>query len=489
MALNIDLISDAGIILELDASPYGINLNGGMGQPDLSHQFVPQWQRGYRPLVSQNTGNRTAQFSIQVHGTSHDDWANNYRQLAHVLALANEYSISGGRTGAAAYVSIQLSGATAPTIYDVVAATVPPITLFTPAMNLTVPYALAVPVELQLKPWGHRQALTRATATIKAFGGKTSGVDPNSQVLTITPSSAMTRESPAAFYSRHGLFSGTGEAAASGAGQLIIGRRSRGGVLNFHPWFQAEPGSATHYTATTGAVTGMAFDTSANTSYQGGARLVVRYPTAAIGGTGPNQGNIVTWTLTAPENYRGRYRVFVYADNAGSTIWHSAYITAGGIDLASQAPWVGWRDMGLLDIPASPAGLDYPMGTFSFSLYGKFSSAAACATYVAAFDAAVLVPVDEQYIHIPGGTSRSMTLIDGLDARLSFSRLNSSYEFAAVTVNASNSLAPYGPIQPARPTKWVVLAGNQTSNDGFPYQTSDDFGLRLDYHTMTDGLL
>ena len=487
MALNIDLVSEAGVILELDASPYGINNGGGLGMPELASQFLTQWQRGFRPLVSQNIGNRQAEFTIQIRGTSHDDWANNYRQFAQVLQLAAEWHITGGRTGAAAYLSIQLTNATATTVYEVIEADVPPVSLFMPSMaNLTAPYSLTVPVRLALKPWGRPQALTRATATVRTWGGNNvaGATNPNSHVLTVTPASGMTRESPALLTVKHGTFSATGVAAGNYT-QLYVGRKSRGQVENFHPFLQAEMGSATGYKVTSGAIANINIETTADTNAQGGSKITLRYQTA---GAALASGVVCTVEIEKQlDVYRGRYRLYTFVGTSATrlTAIRASYGGVSGDDIynTSMTPVAGvWNDLGIVEFPAGGNGMRNQQGSYKFQLHARMTSGGTTNTR-AEIDAFCLLPIDEQAFLASGAnlTASAYAELSGLDPNVTLDLMESSNNAVSVTGWVPSALPGYGLMQPPRKTKWVVLSGAANIS-------SAEYEVRLDYWPYTEFL-
>lgn len=488
MPLNIDLVSDCGVILELDASPYGINPTGGtLGSVDLGSQYTNVWQRGWRPLTSQNYGNREIELSIQLRGTSHDDLHSNYRQVAQVLAEAATYHITGGRQGAAAYLCVQLPGATNTTTYDVVMGEVPVAPVFSQSVQNTAnPYMLTVPVRLTLKPWGHVQALTRASQVVEANGGNSSTVLPNDQVLTVTPSSAMTRETPVRLTFQHT----SGASGLSWATGLLIARRSIGNVDNWTPHIQAElsvdAGTASNYSVLEGPITSGDILSTAVASAQGGWMLKIWHNAL----TNPVSGVLETVTLTRNiSDMAGRHRVYLTLNggNVATADITSMQLTYGGVSgdafaLSSVPVGVGAPRklyMGIMEIPADPL-----LQSFKWQAHYKIPARLATANY--RFDNWTLVPIDEQVFHTSMGGGAAIwasqqMVIDGLGPYPQVNLLDSSGDVAVSSPLGIISQPSQGFTIPPRKTKFLALSG--TSNSTY------EFRLTADYYTYTDWLL
>lgn len=473
MALHVQLQSDLGIILDLDATPYGVNPAGGsLGTVDLGAQYTNVWQRGYRPLVSQNYGNREVTLSIQLRGTSHDDLHTNYRLMAQVIAEAASYHVSGGQQGAAAHLCVQLPGATNTTTYDLIGGQVPEMPLFQHStQSLTSPYVVSLSVVLWLKPWGATQALTRASKVVAVWGGGTSTVVPNAQVLSITPSSNMTREAPIRLTFQQTL----GGSVITNL-PTIIARRSKGNVANWTPHLQAEIGTASNYTVTSGAITSCTISNVANASAQGGTLLVVNNNAMTAATT---SGVAATWTLNKHVgDMSGRHRAYLNVEKLGRC--HSPNLTYGGasgdtITLTTMEVNVGHNYMGIIEIPD-----DVLNNAFKIQLHVKI---AAGVSNTARYDSLTLVPIDEQYFSgsgPDGGWTSKQLIIDGLSIMPQVTLLDSSGDMAVAPMVITGQ-PPFGFSLPPRPTRFIALTGASNS--------TQEFTLTADYPSYTDWLL
>lgn len=473
MALHIQLVSDLGVILDLDASPYGVNPTGGsLGSVDMGSQYTNVWQRGWRPLVSQNYGNREIELSIQLRGTSHDDLHSNYRQVAQVLAEAATYHIAGGKQGAAAYLCVQLAGATSTTTYDIIMGEVPVAPVFSHSVqSTTAPYMLSVPIKLILKPWGHTQALTRATATgIALGGGKSSSVNPNEQLLRIAPSSAMTRTSPARVTLQNT------SAAFAWASGLWLAARNAAPVI-YGQYLQAEFGTTdAGYTVTSAAVALTTAHTSATAAAQGGARLVID---SAPGGS-TQRGVIAYWTL-GPQKLSalyGKQRVYSVWTNPSTRLssMQICFTTLPNATegLASQTN-IGAGDieyLGIVDIP-------YGIQEFKFGIRAAITSGASFSG--AGLDALMLIPNDEQVFHASASSNfpaSGSVVIDALDNQFS-AAIYDATGGAAQSLTVNNQPG-YGFQVDPRGTVFTAMAGQLATRQ---------VNLTVDYYTMTDWLL
>lgn len=484
MALHIQLVSDLGVILDLDAFPYGVQPNGAsLGSVDLSRQYSNVWQRGFRPLVSENVGNREMEFSVQLRGTGHDDLINNQRQLGWCLSQAALWHVSGGRHGAAAYLAVQLPSATVPTVFDIIAGGVVEVpTYMHSVIPSGTPYVLDVPIKLTCKPWGRSQLLNRVSTVVNFDGGLSSTVLPNTQLLSITPSSAMTRESPMRLTFQHT----SGASGDSYAGGVMVARRSYGNVANWTPYVQAEFGNASNYAVTSGTMTSCTIKTTTTGIAQGGVVAVLTNAvlTNAVSGV----WNTVTFNRNVGD-MAGRHRVYGNFCGTGQRI-SSMQLTYGGVsgdaqsvDSATYTAVAGVGNfvrnyLGIIEIPDDPQ-----TAAFKYQLHVKLTSGAA---HVHRLDSYVLFPIDEQVYgaSISGGAAiwaSQQLRLDGLDGQFTPGFMNSSGDMVTSGAVYANNQPPYGFTMPPRPTKFMALLASGGSTKGLT--------MIADYYTMTEWLL
>ena len=410
MAHNIDLISDNGMILDLvDGTTYNIAHGSGMGVPSIETIFATPWQRGFSPLVDYNVGNRVVTIPMHIKGTSLDTWITNYQQLAQILRDAKDYSASGGRLGARAYLCVQMSGMTNTTVFDVIAGEIPDPAIFRPEMvvDTSRPSTPFVPITFTLKPWGRPEPLSSSTSgTLNNGGGTgntastytltdTTGERPAPCRITITPSADLRR--------------------------LIIGKRSRGNVSNFIFVLHCETGAYTGYTtADVEANPNFTVANVVNAAAQGGNVLRLSYTT----GGNVTRAKVITWTINdnLPDFY-GRFMVFVRSDAAGHANLTGVGLSYGGSDgslyqLPSTTLGAAWADrmlpLGVVTIPERPLPYDAVKTSFVMQLDVTIVTGV---TFDADFDCLYLVPCDEGYLDIEfsaNSTAADKLIIDGL---------------------------------------------------------------------------
>lgn len=410
MSLNID-IYNASFFLQLDVTTdYGFAYGASLGVPESERVFSRPWGRGFSPLVGVNVGNRTAQFTVRLRGTSLDNWIVNYRQLREILRDAERYNESDGVDGDRAYLSVQLNGMTYPTEFDIISGDFDAgDAIGSHSMTRTsAPILVEAALSLVLKPFGRPQALVSS-----ASGNLTNG---SSSYTVSAP--AGDREAPA----RMRLASG---ASPSGI-RVIMARRTRGNVANFIYTIECETGTYSNFIVSD-AETSANFSLSnvADAAMSGGSKLRLAHTAT---GTDADADIIAAVITDNIPDFFGKFRVLLrFAGAVSATNVTHLGITSrmGGTGASSSVDNTLFAlsgsyvagdtiDLGVVTLPVSetaPTGAHSGGSLPALWLRGSFANAA----FNLDLDCIYLVPVDEQIIDVQTAAGNEIAILESDD--------------------------------------------------------------------------
>lgn len=321
MAAEVVLTSDTGAWIDLrDSDVYGFRMGSSLGFADHKLIFSEAWQHGHQPIVGKTPINRIAEFTALLKGTSLDDLIANFRDLQQVFTDAEEYGESRGVSGAKAYLSVKLDGATYPTVYDVIGGQARWSNTFDfEAQNTTEPRVLDIPVAILCKPFGRPQLLTVDVSGTLNNGGGVS----NTNATYSQPAPLGEVPTPAKV---------TIKLAAGDDGmRFLMGKKSNGNIANFLPILHLEEGTHTSHVVTDIESSGLFTQASAAPAVAANNSLVeqidVTSPASPV-------SQHISLRIVINDNLRdfyGRYRVFLRLAQVGDIFTALGFrLTYGG---------------------------------------------------------------------------------------------------------------------------------------------------------------
>ncbi len=377
------ILQNASYFLDLSSAPYAVEFGSGLGLPQEDVVMARPWGRGYSPLAGVNPGNRMAPIKIAITGTSLDDWIMNSRQVHQILRQAQEFNQSGGMRGDRAYLSLQLAGMTYAIEYDIITAQMDDGAFAQPQMTrTTAPYMRQVAVNLEMRPYGRPQQLSRSSSSILSNG--------LSSHIIAAP--AGDRPAPARMSMKL-------TSSGNSFQRAIVWRRSRGNVNNWIYALEAETGAHTGYvTSDITTATDIGLSNVANATAHASGVLRLTNHTTTLHTLRP----ILNWTINDNlSDFYGRYRVFITKPTDAGAYVTAFQLTYGGtagtdIVLPSVTSHGGIMELGIIEIPARRLPVDAIVTSFIMTLRATTAAGGNVNARTADLDVIYLVPADEQ---------------------------------------------------------------------------------------------
>ena len=470
MSLLVRLYNSSLVADLSDSTVYGIREGqGSLGWPDMQRVYAEVWGRGFHPPVGQSAGNRPAELSLLVRGTSLDDWIANWRNVDRILRDAERYwdpQHQRGAYGDRAYLDVQLNGMTLVTTWDVLGGDFPASAVFRYLMTVTTaPVYNEAPLSLMLFPFARSQALSQVASGTLTNGGGVAGAA--GTYLLAAPSGDVETDLRVAIKM----------AAGVDYRRAILARRTRGNPNNFVFEWRCEAGSYTD--------SGLGAATAVAAAQQGN---VERYA---------NDVNpFLTFALTNHlADHYGIFRVFLRVDvlsgaDAATMTFALTYGGSNGTDITADLGTItpgaaftdGMVDLGVMYIPHRSGPLNQALTSFSFRIAFVGGGGG---VYTLDTDAVYLVPIDEQVLDVELGSNsatQDQLVSDGLQPDPSTYLLNSSGDLQAQTI-ATNQDDPFT-LLPDLTSLWCVLLFESASVSSGPrgHNLADTFTLDFQYH-------
>lgn len=486
MALDVRIHSSNGYVVQLnDSTLYGLREGSSLGAPAMTRVFAETWGRGHHPLAGHSFGNREATLIHHLKGTSLDNWIVQYRQLEQILLDVQEYWAPRdggipGRTGARAWLSVQLNGMTNATVFDLLGGHCDTGALFRYSMTVTTaPAFIDVSTSLVLRPFGHPQTRTRTVSGTLNNGGGTGNT--NATYTLTAPAGDVPLPVP--------LRLSFQSAAGDGFSRVLIGRKSTSRVANFIFAFHCETGTYTGYTVTDVEASGnFSLSNVAVAAAHGGN--VLRITHTATGAD--TNANIIRITINDNlADFYGTYRVILRVDTGNTNVSDFSLTSGGasGTDIANAAVakiidgTASFSnsdflvDLGKLVIPHRAAPDAYTLGEFSFVIRASMANAA----FTADLDCIYLLPIDEEVADIglsAAASAQDQIVWDGLAPIPAKALLDSSGDRQPETFtdNADTGFT----LTPGVDNLFCVLVLDETSAPTH-HDLTDQFTLAFEY--------